>query len=118
MAKNSGKRVADVVNEALKLYLVNKNGAQRYHDGGVETPKITNDGFVRLSKRDITTLHKELGEFMIETSGRLVFEKDVDRRVLDHIHSIVINGGSVEVPRDLYPLFLLKSVIHGKLEKY
>ena len=118
MAKSSGKRVADVVNEALKLYLMSKNETQRYHDGGVETPKITNDGFVRLSKRDITTLHKELGEFMIETSGRLIFEKDVDRRALDRIHSIIINGGSVEVPRDLYPLFLMKSVIHGKLSKY
>lgn len=118
MAKNSGKRVADVMNEALKLYLASKNDTQRYHDGGEETPKITNDGFIRLSKRDITALHKELGDFRIETSGSLIFEKDVDRRALDHIQSIFINGGTVEVPRDLYPFFILKSVIHGKLLKY
>ena len=64
------------------------------------------------------SLHNEIGDFMIETSGRLVFEKDVDRKALDCIHSVIINGGSVEVPRELYPLLLLKSEIHGKLEKY
>lgn len=106
------------MNEALKFYLTSKNDTQRYHDGGTETPKITNDGFIRLSKRDIVSLQKEIGDFMIETSGRLVFEKDVDRRTLDRIQSLVINGGSVEVPRDLYPFLLLKSVNHGKLLKY
>jgi hypothetical protein len=118
LAKTSGKRVSDMMNEALKLYLANENNDQRYHDGGVKAQKIKNDGYVLLSKRDIMSLHNEIGDFMIETSGRLVFEKDVDRKTLDCIHSVVINGGSVEVPRELYPLLLLKSEIHGKLEKY
>jgi len=104
------------MNEALKHYC--ENNGQSYHNGGVKIEKIKNDGFVLLSKRDILGLHSEIGEFTIETSGRLVFEKDVDRKALDYIHSIIINGGTVEVPRELYPLFLLKSENHGKLEKY
>jgi len=106
------------VNEALKLYLMNKEKVQGYHDGGVEIQKVKNDGFIRLSKRDILNLHREIGEFIIETSGRLVFEKDVDKQTLNCIRSIIINGGTVEAPRDLYYFFLLKSEIHGRLEKY
>lgn len=98
--------------------MISENNSQRYHNGGVEAQKIKNDGSVWLSKKDILGLHKEKGKFIIETSGRLVFEKDVDNRALNCIHSIIINGGSVEVPRSLYPLFILKSEIHGKLEKY
>ena len=104
------------MNEALKHYC--ENNGQSYHNGGVKIQKINNDGFVLLSKKDILGLHSEIGDFIIETSGRLVFEKDVDRKALDYIHSIIINGGTVEVPRELYPLFLLKSENHGKLEKY
>jgi len=118
LAKSSGKRISDVMNEALKIYLISENNDQRYHNGGVKAQSIKNDGYVLLSKRDILSLKNEIGEFIIETSGRLVFEKDVDRKALDCIHSVIINGGSVEVPRELYPLFLLKSEIHGKLEKY
>ena len=88
------------MNDALRDYC--KNNGQGYHNGGVKIGKIKNDGFILLSKRDILGLHSEVGEFMIETSGRLVFEKDVDRKALDYIHSIIINGGTVEVPRELY----------------
>jgi len=118
LAKNSNRKVADVVNEALKNYLVQANDTQNYHDGAVKVSRVKNDGFIRLSKKDILTLKKETGEFIIETSHRLVFEKDVDRTALECIQNIIINGGSVEVPRDMYPLVLLKSEVHGKLEKY
>jgi len=104
------------MNEALRQYC--ESNDQSYHNGGVEVRKIKNDGSVLLSRRDIVALHNEVGEFIIETSGRVVFEKDVDRKALDYVHSIIINGGTVEVPRELYPLFLLKSENHGKLEKY
>ena len=118
LAKNSNKNVADVVNEALRMYLIGLDGDERYHDGAVKVARIKNDGFISLSKKDITALKKEAGEFILETNNRLVLEKDVDRGALDCIQSIVIDGGSVEVPRDIYPLVLLKSDVHGRVEKY
>lgn len=118
LAKNSNRNVADVVNEALKTYLVGLNAEEHYHDGAVKVARVKNDGFITLSKKDIIALKKEAGEFIVETNNRLVLEKDVDRGALDCIQSIVINGGSLEVPRDIYPLVLLKSEVHGKVEKY
>jgi len=118
VAKSSGRKVSELVNEAFRLYLASINRSPEYHDGAVELPKITNDGFISLSKKDILGLRKEIGNFGIETSGRLVFEKDVDRTALECIQSIDILDGSVEVPRDIYPLMLIKSKIQGRLEKY
>jgi hypothetical protein len=34
------------------------------------------------------------------------------------IKEIVIHDGTIEVPRALYPQFLIKSDIYGKIEKY
>lgn len=94
------------------------NKSPEYHDGAVQAPKVTNDGYISLSKKDILGLRKEIGDFVIQTSGRLVLEKDVDKTALECVQSVDITNGSVEVPRDIYALMVLKSRIHGKLEKY
>jgi len=125
MAKKEGKRVADVVNLALESYIdIVNNG----NDGGSRSENnnefhngsfiLRNDGEIKLSKRDIIGLKKEVGPFRIENTGRITFEKDVDKSTLKHIESIVIHSGTVEVPRTLYPQLLVRSKIHGKLEKY
>jgi hypothetical protein len=71
-----------------------------------------------LAKADILSLKKEVGKFRIETSGKLRFEKDLDKATFNNIEKIVIHDGTVEVPRGLYPQLLLKADIFGKIEKY
>ncbi len=121
MAKKDGKRVSEVMNQALTDFLKGgpQNGAVNGNDGknpGAFTLK--NDGEITLSKKDILSIEKEVGSFRIETSGRLTFEKDLDKKTLKSIERIVIHDGVVEVPRALYPQFLIKSDIFGKIEKY
>ncbi|KON31595.1 hypothetical protein AC482_00115 [miscellaneous Crenarchaeota group-15 archaeon DG-45] len=121
MAKRDGKRVSDVVNSALKVYVENAyNGQNSYgsDEAGLERFVLRNDGDVNLSKQDVIGLEREVGVFSIENSGHMVFDKDIDRDALKHIERIIIHSGTVEVPRNLYPHFILKSEIHGKLEKY
>jgi hypothetical protein len=122
-AKREGKRVSDLVNIALKTFM---NGEKNGDDGdkinGDDESSgrfvLRNNGEITLSKSDIISLRKEVGPFQIENNGRLVFEKDVDVETVKYIENIVIHDGSVEVPRTLYPQFLMRSEIHGKLEKY
>lgn len=125
MAKKDGKRVAEVVNRALEAFLngdytekiSNGNGDKEVEKNtGVFTLK--NKGEISLSKKDILSLKAEVGPFRIETSGKLTFEKDLDKKSLDSIDKIIINDGVIEVPRSLYSLFLIKSDIFGKIEKY
>jgi hypothetical protein len=117
MAKREGKRISDVVNVALQEYIdiVSKNG-----DDSVDSESfiLRNDGDITLSKRDVIGLNEEVGPFMIENTGRITFEKDIDKTSLKHIENIIIHSGTVEVPKTMYPHFLVKSEIHGKLEKY
>ena len=125
MAKKDGRRVADVVNLALESYIDLKNNG---HDGHTRNENsddmyngkfiLRNDGEITLSKRDILGLKKEVGSFRIENTGRIIFEKDIDKSTLKTIDNIVIHSGTVEVPRTIYPHLLIKSEIHGKLEKY
>ncbi|MFB0557807.1 MAG: hypothetical protein ACETVY_01700 [Candidatus Bathyarchaeia archaeon] len=122
MAKKDGKRVAEVMNKAMETYL---NGDYeediRNADGGSKSANIftlKNDGEISLSKNDIISLRKEVGLFKIETSGKLVFEKDIDLESLKHINKIIVHDGTVEVPRGLYPQVLIRSEIFGKIEKY
>jgi hypothetical protein len=117
MAKREGKRISDVVNVALQEYIdiVSKNGG----DGeDSESFILRNDGDITLSKRDVIGLNEEVGSFMIENTGRITFEKDIDKTSLKHIENIIIHSGTIEVPKTMYPHFLVKSEIHGKLEKY
>ena len=121
MAKKDGKRVSEVMNRALEEYL---NGDYKPEAtskrGGKNTGAFTlkNDGEITLGKSDIISLKKEVGKFRIETSGRLIFEKDLDKTTLNNIEKIVIHDGTVEVPRGLYPQLLLRADIFGKIEKY
>lgn len=122
MAKRDGKRVADVVNYALREFL---NGDNDRNDGDNGSDRnnfnmfiLRNDGDISLSKRDIVNLKKEVGLFRIETSGKLIFEKDFDKESLGSIDKIIIHDGTVEVPRSVYPQLLIKSEIYGKIEKY
>jgi hypothetical protein len=121
MAKKDGKRVSEVMNQALADFL--NGGYQNGYSngsGGKSSGAFTlkNDGEITLSKKDVLSLKKEVGAFRIETSGRLIFEKDLDKKTLSSIERIVVHDGVVEVPSALYPQFLIKSDIFGKIEKY
>lgn len=122
MAKRDGKRVAEVVNYALKEFLnggYNDKGVNGGGEGnGMNTFTLKNNGEISLSKRDIISLKEEVGPFRIETYGRITFEKDIDKESLGNINRIIIHDGTVEVPRGLYPQFLIKSEIYGKIDKY
>jgi len=125
MAKKDGKRVADVVNLALESYIDFTNNGHDGHSRNENSDEmyngkfiLRNDGEITLSKRDILGLKKEVGAFRIENTGRITFEKDIDKNTLKSIDNIVIHSGTVEVPKTLYPQLLVKSKIHGKLEKY
>jgi CRISPR/Cas system CSM-associated protein Csm4 (group 5 of RAMP superfamily) len=125
MAKKDGKRVSDVVNSALKAFI---NGDLEEQNGVKSQPEnvatgsviltIEDEGEASLSKNDILNISKDMGPFRIESSGDLIFEKDVDEVALRGIEKIVINSGSVSVPRKSYAQFLIKCQIKGKLEKY
>lgn len=121
MAKRDGRRVADVVNSALAFFIEKVNKVERDVDEGEGNRDIfilRNDGDITLSKQDVMGIEREVGVFRIENTGRLVFDKDMDREALKYIDSIVVHSGTVEVPRNLYPHFLIRSEIHGKVEKY
>ncbi len=122
MAKKDGKRVAEVVNQALKAFIdedYNNNGySKNESDKNLNLYKLRNDGEISLSKKDIIGLKEQMGQFIIETSGKLVFEKDVDNESLNNIEKIVVHDGIVEVPRGLYHQVLIRSEIFGKIEKY
>ena len=123
MAKKDGKNVADVVNNALEQFL-NNDGTETVTIG----PAISNsaefilaiddDGEITLSKSDIKEISLEMGPFAIESSGHLVFEKDVDKNALAQITRIQVKSGTVKVPRTAYAQFLIKCKIQGKLDKY
>jgi hypothetical protein len=121
MAKKDGKRVAEVMNQALDVFL---NGGHEGDGGNGPNDKageafiLRNEGEISLSKNDIVNIKDEVGLFRIETSGRLIFEKDLDRKTLAGIDRVVVHDGTVVVPRSLYPYLLMRSEIFGKIEKY
>jgi hypothetical protein len=127
MAKKDGKRVSDLVNSALKAYIdgdiaenvvASANGEGVVQAGGSFVLTIEDEGEVTLSKNDVLDISRDMGPFKIESSGTLVFEKDVDSEALRGIEKIVILSGEVKVPKKTYPQFLIKCQIKGKLEKY
>jgi len=121
MAKKDGKRVSEVMNQALTDFL-NGGFQNGKADGNSEKNTgaftLKNDGEITLSKKDILSLGKDVGHFRIETSGRLTFEKDLDKKTLENIERIVVHDGVVEVPSALYTQILIRSDIFGKIEKY
>jgi hypothetical protein len=114
-AKQQGKNVAELVNDALSQYM--RDSPSESHDV-FDTKKLVIAGTVLLSKSDIMGLHKELGNFHLENSGELTFDKDVDREAftkIDRIH----NTGKLRVPSDVHHFALLKaSHVRGEVEKY
>ena len=120
LAKRMGKRVADLMNEAMRFYL--EGCLKTEFDGapGEQAPTLSNEGFITLSREDVLNLFGEFNEpIVIENNGgKIVFERGIDRKALGCIKRIVINSGTVSVPREVYHLFLLKSEIRGTLEKY
>ena len=121
MAKKDGKRVSEVVNTALEAFLNGDHNNKGRNESGNNVSGVftlKNDGDISLSKKDILSLKEEVGAFRIETSGRLTFEKDLDKMTLSSIERIVVHDGTVDVPRNLYPQLLIRSDIFGKIEKY
>lgn len=114
-AKEQGKNVAELVNEAMRLYL-REPGAPTHNV--LETKKLIIGGTVMLSKADILGIHDELGTFHLENSGELTFDKDVDREAFHRIERIH-NTGKLRVPSQVHHLALLKAGhILGDVEKY
>jgi hypothetical protein len=114
-ARQQGKNVAELVNEALTQYM---RESPSENQDVFDTKKLVIAGSVLLSKSDIMGLHKELGNFHLENSGELTFDKDVDREAfskIEHIH----NTGKLRVPTDVHHFALLKAGhVRGEVEKY
>jgi hypothetical protein len=114
-AKQQGKNVAELVNEALSKYMA--ASPTESHDV-FDTKKLVIAGSVLLSKADILGLHKELGNFHLENSGDLTLDKDVDREAFSKIDRIN-NTGKLRVPTDVHHFALLKAGhVRGEVEKY
>jgi hypothetical protein len=114
-AKQQGKNVGDLVNEALRQYM---DQSPTESPNVFDTKKLVIAGSVLLSKSDILGLHKELGNFHLENSGELTFDKDVDREAFQKIERIN-NTGKLRVPSDVHHFALLKAGhVRGEVEKY
>jgi hypothetical protein len=114
-AKQQGKNVAELVNEALSQYM---NESPKENHDVFDTKKLVIAGSVILSKADILGLHKELGKFHLENSGELTFDKDVDQEAFQKIEHIQ-NTGKLRVPTDVHHFALLKAGhVRGEVEKY
>lgn len=116
-AKKDGKRVADLMNEALRNHLRAREG----NPGSLSDPGpiIENAGSMTLSRMVILNLRQELGDFRIENSGKLTLERDVSRETLRCIKGITnSSSGVIRAPRSIYHMIILKSKNHGALEMY
>jgi len=115
-AKELGKNVADLVNEAMRGYVDElSNQSEEPID-----PKriIISGGPVILSKADIMGIFGEVGQFRVDNTGELVFDTDVDKEAFQRIQRIH-NTGKLKVPKDVHYLALLKAGhIGGTIEKY
>ena len=114
-AKEQGKNVADIVNDAMRAYM---NEGTILQPSVFDTKKLIFTGTVNLSKSDILGLHDELGAFQLENSGTLTLDTDMDREAFHRIERIH-NTGKLRVPSGVHHLALLKvGQVHGEVEKY
>ncbi len=114
-SKEQGKNVAHLMNEAMQEYVKRLDGEK--HEASNEK-KIAISGSVAISKADLVGIHGEVGKFILENSGDLTLEDDIDREALQCLSGIR-NTGRLKVPRDIHHLTLLKAGhIHGEIEKY
>ncbi len=114
-SKEQGKNVAHLMNEAMTEYIRRLEGEKNQDP---EEKKIAISGSVVISKADLMGIHGEVGKFVLENSGLLTLEDDIDREAL-HCLSGIRNTGKLRVPRDIHHLALLKAgQINGQIEKY
>ena len=105
------------MNEALRNHLHTREGNP--HPINNPGPTIENAGSMILSRMVILNLHQELGEFHIENSGKLTFERDVSKDTLQCIKGITnSSAGVIQAPRSIYHMIILKSKNHGSLELF
>lgn len=119
-AKKDGKRVADLMNDALKneLEILSGNGELPPSEDP-DNPRIENAGSITLSRTVLSNLHNEMGDFSIKNSGKLFFDRDVDDTSMNYVRSIVnASSGEIRAPKRIYHLILLKSQNLGSLEMY
>jgi hypothetical protein len=114
-AKERGKNVADIVNDAMRGYM---NEGAVVPESVFDTKKLVFTGSVSLSKSDVLGLHDELGQFQLENSGTLTLDRDIDKEAFQRIERIH-NTGKLRVPSNVHHLALLKvGQVHGEVEKY
>jgi len=114
-AKEQGKNVADIVNDAMRGYM---NEGSVVPESVFDTKKLVFTGSVSLSKSDVLGLHDELGQFQLENSGTLTLDRDIDKEAFHRIERIH-NTGKLRVPSNVHHLALLKvGQVHGEVEKY
>jgi hypothetical protein len=114
-AKEQGKNVAHLMNEAMQDYLRRLDGQKNQ---APEEKKITIAGSAVISRADLLGIHSEVGKFVLENSGDLTLEDDIDREAL-HCLAGIRNTGKLRVPKDIHHLALLKAEhIDGEIEKY
>ena len=119
MAKKDGKRVADLMNEALRNQLRILEGNPNPSGNPGLGPAVENAGSITLSRMVISSLHHEMGKFSIKNSGKLTLDRDVDIHSLGYIEGIVnTSSGVIRVPKSIYYMIILKSKNHGALEMY
>jgi hypothetical protein len=115
-AKELGKNVADLVNEAMRGYV---DELSNDSEAPIDPKRIViSGGPVVLSKSDILGIYGEVGPFRVDNTGELVFDSDVDKEAFHRIERIH-NTGKLKVPKDVHYLALLKAGhIGGTIEKY
>ncbi|MEM0358020.1 MAG: hypothetical protein QXL77_06580 [Candidatus Bathyarchaeia archaeon] len=117
LAKQNGRRVSDLINEALKNYVLSQDDPLNPEP---QNPVIENAGSLTLTKSVILNIHQELQkEFTITNSGKLLIDQDVTKETLQHIKSIInTSSGVIKAPKNIYHLLILKSKNYGSLEMY
>jgi hypothetical protein len=114
-AKEQGKNIAELMNEAMTLYLREVAGEKQESS---DLQRIIIGGSVMLSKADVLGIYGEIGRFHLVNSGELTLDNDFDKETFHHIEKID-NTGKLKVPKHVHHLALLKAGhISGEVEKY
>jgi hypothetical protein len=117
LAKQNGKRVSDLINEALKAYIQNQDDPIGLEQ---QDPIIENAGTLMLTKSVIINIYQELRkEFTIRNSGKLLLDSDVTKEALQHVKKIInTSSGVIKAPKHVYHIVILKVKNYGSLEMY
>jgi hypothetical protein len=117
LAKQNGKRVSDLINEALKAYIQNQDDPIGLEQ---QDPIIENAGTLMLTKSVIINIYQELQkEFIIRNSGKLLLDSDVTKEALQHVKKIInTSSGVIKAPKHVYHIVILKVKNYGSLEMY